>query len=76
VNLGLKQVAIAVMDASVAYEVVTVHSHDHAEAVKAFLEKRKPVFIGKQVLFRALTAYGTQRSAFVASSSNSNSFTK
>jgi enoyl-CoA hydratase/carnithine racemase len=36
-----------VMDASVAYEVLTVHSRDHAEAVKAFLEKRKPVFIGK-----------------------------
>jgi enoyl-CoA hydratase len=47
VNLGLKHVATAVMDASVAYEVLTVHSRDHAEAVKAFLEKRKPVFIGK-----------------------------
>jgi len=33
--------------ATIAYEVLTVHSRDHAEAVKAFLEKRKPVFIGK-----------------------------
>jgi enoyl-CoA hydratase len=47
VNLGLKQVATAVMDASIAYEVLTVYSRDHAEAVKAFLEKRKPVFVGK-----------------------------
>jgi enoyl-CoA hydratase len=47
VNLGLKQVATAVMDASIAYEHLTVYSQDHAEAVKAFLEKRDPVFTGK-----------------------------
>jgi enoyl-CoA hydratase len=47
VNLGLKQVASAVMDASIAYELLTVHSRDHAEAVHAFLEKREPSFIGK-----------------------------
>jgi enoyl-CoA hydratase len=47
VNLGLKHLATAVMDASIAYEVLTVHTKDHAEAVHAFLEKRKPNFIGK-----------------------------
>ncbi len=46
VNLGLKQIATAVMDASIAYELLTVHSKDHAEAVHAFLEKREPVFTG------------------------------
>ena len=47
VNLGLKQIATAVMDASIAYEKLTVYSSDHAEAVNAFLEKRKPSFTGK-----------------------------
>jgi enoyl-CoA hydratase len=47
VNLGLKHVATAVMDASIAYEHLTVYSRDHAEAVHAFIEKRKPVFTGK-----------------------------
>lgn len=47
VNLGLKQIATAVMDASVAYELLTVHSKDHAEAVYAFRDKREPKFIGK-----------------------------
>ena len=47
VNLGLKQVAAAIMDASIAYEKLTVYSRDHAEAVHAFLDKRKPQFTGK-----------------------------
>ncbi len=47
VNLGLKQVATAVMDASIAYEKLTVYTADHAEAVKAFLAKRPPQFTGK-----------------------------
>jgi enoyl-CoA hydratase len=47
VNLGLKQVASAVMDASIAYEHLTVYTKDHAEAVHAFLEKRPPNFVGK-----------------------------
>jgi enoyl-CoA hydratase len=47
VNLGLRQIASAVLDASIAYELLTVHSSDHAEAVHAFIEKRKPVFTGK-----------------------------
>jgi enoyl-CoA hydratase len=47
VNLGLRQVATAVMDASIGYELLTLHSRDHAEAVHAFLEKREPVFTGE-----------------------------
>ena len=47
VNLSLRQIATAVMDASIGYELLTVHSRDHAEAVHAFIEKREPNFIGK-----------------------------
>jgi enoyl-CoA hydratase len=47
VNLGLKHVASAVMDASIGYEALTVYSRDHAEAVQAFLEKRPPTFTGR-----------------------------
>lgn len=43
-NLELKRVAHAVMDAGIAYESVTVRSADHREAVKAMQEKRRPVF--------------------------------
>jgi len=43
-NLELKRVAHAVMDAGIAYESMTVHSADHREAIKAMQEKRKPVF--------------------------------
>lgn len=43
-NLELKRVATAVMDAGIAYESVTARSADHREAVKAMQEKRRPVF--------------------------------
>lgn len=43
-NLELKRVATAVMDAGIAYEAVTVRSADHREGVKALHEKRKPIF--------------------------------
>lgn len=46
-NIGLKMVAQAVMDASVAYETMTFHSQDHREAVAAFQEKRRPSFKGR-----------------------------
>lgn len=45
-NIHLKQVAHAVMDASIAYEALTNLSADHQEAVNAFRERRKPVFGG------------------------------
>lgn len=47
VNIGLKQLATAIMDASLAYEWNTFETKDHREAVNAFLEKRKPDFTGE-----------------------------
>jgi enoyl-CoA hydratase len=41
VNLELKRVATAVLDAGIAYEAVTVRSAEHRENVKALLEKVK-----------------------------------
>jgi len=46
VNIGLKQLAHAVMDASVAYEALSNHTEDHREAVRAAREKRPPIFKG------------------------------
>ena len=44
VNIGLRQLAHSLMDASIAYESMTNFTPDHQEAVNAFLEKRKPEF--------------------------------
>jgi enoyl-CoA hydratase len=46
VNIGLKQLAHAVLDASVAYEALSNVTHDHREGVAALREKRKPTFVG------------------------------
>lgn len=43
-NIGLKQQAAAVLDASLGFETVTAQSADHAEAVQAFAEHRRPAF--------------------------------
>ena len=44
-NIGLKQLAHSIMDASLAYEWLTFKAaNDHREAVTAFLEKREPNF--------------------------------
>lgn len=47
VNKWLKQQVNLILDASIAYEMVTFYTEDHREAATAFAEKRKPVFKGK-----------------------------
>lgn len=42
INLELKRVATAVMDAGIAYEALTVRSPEHRAGVQALIEKRKP----------------------------------
>ncbi len=44
VNKWLKQQANLILDASLAYEMMTFKTEDHKEAVKAFVEKRKREF--------------------------------
>jgi enoyl-CoA hydratase len=44
VNIGLKQLAVSILDGALAYEAVTNLSADHQEAVIAFREGRAPVF--------------------------------
>jgi enoyl-CoA hydratase len=44
VNIGLRDLASKMMDASLAFEALSNISPDHAEAVRAFSEKRPPVF--------------------------------
>ncbi len=45
VNIGLRQLASTIMDASLAYEALSNISAHHAEAVRAFREKRTPDFL-------------------------------
>jgi enoyl-CoA hydratase/carnithine racemase len=44
VNKWLKQQANLILDASLAYEMLTFTTEDHREAARAFVEKRKPNF--------------------------------
>jgi enoyl-CoA hydratase/carnithine racemase len=47
VNIGLKQLAHSILDASIAYEAQSNRTADHAEAVAAFGEGRQPRFVGR-----------------------------
>lgn len=47
VNIGLKQLAHSIMDASISFEAQSNLTADHAEAVAAFREGRKPKFTGR-----------------------------
>jgi len=47
INVGLKQLAHSMMDASIAYESLTNTTPDHQEGLAAFREKRKPSFGGQ-----------------------------
>ena len=45
-NLGLKHQAARALDAGLAYEIASLQSNDHLEAVRAFQDKRPPRFTG------------------------------
>lgn len=47
VNKWIKHQMNLILDASIAYEMLSINSHDHHEATKAFIEKRKPVYKGR-----------------------------
>jgi enoyl-CoA hydratase len=47
VNKLLKETANLVLDASLALEAQTLKTEDHREAVRAFIEKRPPRFMGR-----------------------------
>ena len=47
VNIGLKQLAQSIMDASIAYEGLSNRSQDHQLAVRAFPLKVQPKFTGR-----------------------------
>lgn len=47
VNKWLKDQVNLILDASLAYEMLTFTTEDHKEAARAFVEKRKPQFRGR-----------------------------
>lgn len=44
VNIGLRELASKILDASLAYEALSNVTPDHQEAINAFRERRAPVF--------------------------------
>ncbi|MEO5669359.1 MAG: enoyl-CoA hydratase-related protein, partial [Ramlibacter sp.] len=47
INHTLKQFALSTFEFGVSLETQSQLTHDHAEAVDAFIEKRKPVYTGR-----------------------------
>lgn len=47
INIGLKQLAHSIMDASIAYEALSNMTRDHREAMDALAAKRRPEFSGQ-----------------------------
>lgn len=47
INHTLKQLALATFEYGVSLETQSQLTRDHAEAVDAFIEKRKPVYSGR-----------------------------
>lgn len=47
VNIGLKQLAHSILDASLSLEAQSNLTEDHQEAVAAFRDKRAPIFTGR-----------------------------
>lgn len=47
VNIGLKQLALSLLDTSLAYEALSNVTADHREAVRALRDKRTPRFTGE-----------------------------
>ena len=47
INVGLKPIAHTVLEASMAYEHLSIYTEDHKEAVAALREKRAPIFRGR-----------------------------
>jgi enoyl-CoA hydratase len=47
INIALKDQAVKMLDAGLAYEMSSLRSDDHLEAIRAFQEKRKPNFTGR-----------------------------
>jgi enoyl-CoA hydratase len=47
INVGLKQLASAVLEPGLVYEALCSRTEDHAEALKAMREKRAPRFQGR-----------------------------
>jgi enoyl-CoA hydratase/carnithine racemase len=46
VNKMIKDQLNLLLDASIAFEMLSMNTHDHGEAARAFAEKRKPDFKG------------------------------
>ena len=46
INKYIKDQLNLVMDASIAYEMLSINSQDHKEAALAFMEKRPPKYKG------------------------------